>query len=183
MALTDTATEHLRAHIEEVSRAWVQDYIRNRVAVLSRRKVTATGELAASMQYALTGAVQGAVTNMLDLSFQDQGRWLDMKSLNVPAGGLDYIDNLAAWVVRKGLSSKFIQDYVAKRRLRKPPQNVLNQIAWGIAIKRTITYRRRPIAYSKSKSAAITELYNQVAAGLPDIVLQEIKAGFLTTIT
>lgn len=181
MALSNTATAQLQQHIEEVSRAWVQEYIRNRVAVLSRRKISTTGQLAASMQYALTSAVQGAVVAMLDLSFQDQMRWLDMKNLNVPAGGLSYLDDLAAWVVRKGLSSKFIADYVSKRRLRKPPQNVLNQIAWGIALKRSIAYKRRPVAYSKSKSAAITDLFNQVAAGLPEIVAQEIKAGFFTS--
>lgn len=181
MALSNTATAQLQQHIEEVSRTWVQEYIRNRVAVLSKRKISATGELATSMQYTLTNAVQGAVVAMLDLSFQDQMRWLDMKNLNVPAGGLSYIDDLAAWVVRKGLSSKFIADYVSKRRLRKPPQNVLNQIAWGIARKRSIAYKRRPVAYSKSKSAAITDLFNQVAAGLPEIVAQEIKAGFFTS--
>lgn len=179
MALTDTAIKVLQDHIEDTSRAWVQEYIRNRVSVLSKRKISASGQLAASMQYALTRATQGAVTNLLELSFADHGRWIDMKSLNTPTGGLDYIDNLAAWVVRKGLSDKFIKDYVAKRRLSKAPQNVLNQIAWGIALKRSMKYKRRPIAYSKSKSAALTDLFNRVAAGLPSIVSQEIKAGFL----
>ena len=87
---------------------------------------------------------------------------------------------LEDWIVRKGLEQKFLRSFMAKRRLKKVPPNVLNQIAWGIAVRRSNRYRRRQW-WNKPKSAAITDLYNRVAAGLPDIVAEEIKKGFAKT--
>jgi hypothetical protein len=63
--------------------------------------------------------------------------------------------------------------------MKTAPQNIVNQMAWGIAIKRFSgkKYKRRAW-YARSSGGAINDLYNSVAAGMPDIVLQEIKAAF-----
>jgi len=100
-----------------------------------------------------------------------------MKGLNVPRGGSEFIDALAAWIVKKGLEAKMTRDFVAKRRLKNAPANVLTQLAWSVAITRRSKIRRRSW-YAKSKSAAVTDLFNRVSAGLPDIVMDEIKKQF-----
>ncbi len=178
MALSEQSIALLADHIEAESRKWVEAYVSNRRAVLRKRKIEASGALAASMQYALTKTLQQAVTNSLELAFDEHGRYIDMKRLNVPRGGTEYINALSDWIVRKGLADKFVQKFVQSRGLRKPPQDVLNRMAWGIAIKRGRGYKRRGFGYAKSKTAAVTDLYNRVAAGIPDIVLDEITKGF-----
>jgi len=176
MPLSNTAIEQLAGFIETESQAWVHDYIRIRQEVLRRRKIEASGRLINSMQYKLTKSLSSAVTNMLELAFEDYGRYVEMKRMNVADGG-EMIDALAAWIVDKGFAQRFTSTFMQKRRLKTVPQNVLNQIAWGIVIQRNKGYRRRTW-YAKSKSAAVTELFNRVSGGIPDIVLRELKAGF-----
>jgi len=108
------------------------------------------------------------------LQFEAYGRYIDMRRLQPPAGGADYIEGLQEWIREKGLEQKFIRGYMRRRKLKKVPDRVLNSIAWGIAIKRAKGKVRRRPWYNKSKSAAISDLFNQVAAGLPDIVGPEV---------
>ena len=177
MALSRTAIEQLATHIDDVSREWVKEYIRVRQLTMRRRKIEASGRLVDSMQFQITKSINNAVSNTIELAFEDYGRFVEMKRLNVPAGGQELIDNLAAWIEKKGFAQKFTTAFIAKRNLKTAPQNVLNQIAWGITAKRNKGYRRR-VWYAKSKSAAVTDLFNRVAAGIPDIVLNELKAAF-----
>lgn len=175
--LTDDALQQLTDFIEAESRTWVQEYIANRRAVLQKRGIMASGQLRDSFAYGLTRSINATISNRLELAFDDYGRFVEMKRLNVPSGGQEFIDNLASWIVKKGLVSQFKQQFMRKRKFVTEPANILNQMAWGIAVSRTQRYRRRPW-YSKSKSAAVTDLFNRVAAGIPDIVLQELKKGF-----
>lgn len=177
--LSESATQQLADFIEVETRNWIQQYIEQRKAVLARRKILATGGLQDSFAFALTKNITGAVTNSLELAFDDYGRYIEMQRLNVPRGGSEFIDALAAWIVRKGLEGAMTRDFMAKRNLRTAPQNVLTQLAWSVAVKRRQVYRRRSW-YVKSKSAAVTELYNRVADRLPEIVVQELKKAFNT---
>ena len=176
-ALSESATQQLADFIEAETRTWVQQYIEQRKEVLARRKILATGGLQDSFEYALTKDINNAVSNTLELAFEDYGRYIDMQRLNIPRGGSEFIDGLAAWIVKKGLESAMTRAFMAKRQLRKAPPNILNQLAWSVAVKRRESYRRRPW-YAKSKSAAITDLFNRVAGGIPDIVVQEMKSAF-----
>ena len=102
-----------------------------------------------------------------------------MKRLKPAKGGGDYIEGLIQWIKERGLEEQFVRRYMRRRRLKKVPARVLNQIAWGIAIKRSSRSRtRRRAWYNKPKSAAITELFNQVAANMPEQVADEIKKTF-----
>lgn len=177
MALSNNAIVELTEHVESVSRVWVQEYIRVRQATLKKRGIEASGRLVNSLQYGLTKNLNTAVTNTIQLAFEDYGRFVEMKRMNLPNGGQEMIDNLAEWIVRKGFADSFARKFVEKRKLKTVPQNIVNQMAWGIAVKRSKAYRRK-VWYAKSKSAAITDLFNQVAAGIPDIVLDELKAAF-----
>lgn len=180
MALSESATKMLADFIESETRDWVQQYIEQRKAVLSRRKILASGGLQDSFEYALTKDINNAVTNSLELAFDEYGRFIEMKQLNIPRGGSEFIDALAAWIVKKGLEASMTRAFMATRKLRKVPPTILNQLAWSVAVKRRAGYRRRSW-YAKSKSAAVTDLFNRVAGGIPDIVVQEMKNAFQNT--
>lgn len=177
MAQSAALVKMLSDHIEAESRAWVAAYVAQRKAVMAKRGIQASGELIQGMNYALTQNLNAAITNLIEISFDDHGRYVEMKRLDAPSGGTDYINNLAAWIVKKGLYNKFVQGYIQRRGLRKAPPSVLTNMAFAIAIKRDAGKYRRRAWYNKSKTAAITDLFNQVAAGVPDIVIAEIKKG------
>lgn len=178
--LSSSAVELLATHIDTVGREWVKEYISHRQAIMRKRKMVASNQLIESMHFALTKSLNSAVSNTIELAFEDYGRMIEMKHLNVPGGGPELINELAGWIERKGLFQKFQRAFMEKRKLKTPPQDMLNQMAWGIAVKRNKGFRRR-VWYAKSKSATVSELYNRVAAGIPDIVLSELKASFQNT--
>ncbi len=172
-----TPVDQLREYIHAEAQAWVADWVARRKAVLAKRGINASGELIRSMEYAAVQVFNQAITNTIEVAFDEHGRYVDMKRLNVPDGGVDMIQNIASWIVKKGLYDRFVQGYIQRRKLKKAPPSVLNNMAWAIAIKRRKTRRSRAW-YNKSKSAAITDLFNQVAAGMPQLVSDEIKKGF-----
>ncbi len=164
--------------IDREAREWAREWIANRRAVLEKRKITATRELVNSIQAATETTLQAAVTNVVEIAFAEQGRFVDIKSLNPASGGADYISNLAAWIQKKGLLSKYRAEYMRKNGLRKEPANILYKMAWAVAIQRKTGGYRRRAWYAKAQAAGVNDLYNRVAANLPDIVLQELTAVF-----
>lgn len=130
-----------------------------------------------SLRAEVLTTLEQAATVRLELEFKDYGRYVEMRNLKPPAGGDDYLKGLEQWIEKKGLRQRFTDRYLKQRNVRSVPPSILNQLAWSIAIKRQQRYRRRQW-YNKPKSAAITELYNRVAANLPDLVMQELKAAF-----
>lgn len=163
----------LNDYTEETLRGWAVDFRIGRIAWLRGRNISATGALASSIAESISRE-EGAVT--LEMSFEDHGRYIDMKqsSISHDKWGRDGIKRLEAWVRKQGIQ-KFKAGYLRKRKyLPKGEQKLVNSIAWGIAINRTNgKFRRRPW-YNKPKSAAITELYNQVAAGMLDLVADNV---------
>lgn len=172
--MTPEAQAALDEFLATTARKWVEEWIRQRQAYFEKRKMKASGALSDSMGYQLSTALSGAIRAELEVGFQEHGRYLDMKRLDTPGGGDDLIIGLVNWIKKRGLESKFEKGFLARKKLKKLPQNWLNQAAWGIAVKRQKGYRRRAW-YAKSSSAAVTDLYNHIAAGLPDIVSSELK--------
>lgn len=177
MAFSESYIQHLTSFLEVEGRKWIAEYIAGQKAVQARRNIKASGQLAQSMEADVQSRVDSAIRTTIELAFEEYGRIIEMKRLNLPPGGGELIEGLAEWIVKKGFLQRFSQGFLRKRKLKTPPQNIQNQIAWGIAIKRSKNYRRRAW-YTKSKSAAVTDLYNRVAAGMPDIVVDEIKKAF-----
>ena len=165
-------------YLQEELAAWAAVFVKDRVAYLRSRKISASKDLERSLQYEIRNdTFRGAVTLML--AFEEYGRFIDMKRLKPAKGGGDYIEGLIQWIKERGLEEQFVRRYMRRRRLKKVPARVLNQIAWGIAIKRSSRSRtRRRAWYNKPKSAAIRELFNQVAANMPEQVADEIKKTF-----
>lgn len=164
----------LNDYTAETLRAWAADFRTGRVAWLRGRNISATGALASSIAESVSRQ-EGAVT--LEMSFEDHGRFIDMKqsSISHDKWGRDGITRLEAWVRKRGVE-RFRAGYLRKRKyLPKGEQKLVNSIAWGIAINRTKGKFKRKQWYNKPKSAAITELYNQVAAGMLDIVADNMS--------
>ena len=162
----------MRAFIEAKMRTWSADYIASRRSALRQRKIEASGKLSAALEARINQAASREAIELL-MSFPDYGRIIDQRKWNPAHGGKNYIELLEEWIKKKG-EAKFIAGWQRKYKRKKVPGNVLNQIAWGIAIKRSKGRFRRKQWYNKSKSAAITDLFNQVAAGLPDITANQV---------
>ena len=175
--MSDDTLIELKRFIEEESRLWAQDFIAARKAYLTKRKIQSSEELINSFETTINAQASREAVETL-LAFADHGRYTDMKRLETPAGGADYITGLVDWMQRKGLAEKMKQVYVESRKLRAAPERVLVYIAWGIAKKRATGKFQRRAWYNKSKSAAITDLFNKVAAGIPDIVSEQITTAF-----
>lgn len=77
------------------------EWIATRRAVLEKRGIKASGELIASLEHTAKTSVGTAVTNIVEIAFANQGRYVEMKRLNVPGGGADYLANLAEWIQKK----------------------------------------------------------------------------------
>lgn len=171
------ATAQLAEFLEKEGREWVQQFIAQRKAFLAKRKIKASGDLIDSMRYEIESTLESYLRTSIDVQFQLYGRFIDMKNLAAPSGGSEYIAALEDWIVRRGFEQKFLSAFMANRKLKRPPKHYLNQLAWGIAIKRKAKVRRRAW-YAKSKAAATSDLYNRVAAGLPEIVADELRKSF-----
>ena len=178
MALSDNAIREINAYVNEQGIEWAKGFIEYRKSWLDKKGIKASGELITSLEQEVTAQLQEAALVRIEIAFKDYGRYIDMKGLKPPKGGADYISGLEAWIEDKGLTQKFTRKFMEKRRLRQVPPNILNQLAWSVAISRTERVKRRRHWYNKPKSASITDLYNQVAAGLPEKVAQEIKNAF-----
>lgn len=168
---------NLSAYLQQELETFAAEFVANRAAALRSRGASATDQLARSLAYEVRAQAVDAAAQLL-IAFEEHGRFIDMRSLQPPEGGADYIANIIRWIEAKGLTEKFVRGYVRKRGLKRPPERVMTYIAFGIARKRFNGKYRRRRWYNKSKSAQITELYDTVLAGMPDVVLEELKQGF-----
>lgn len=170
----------LTHYLEVQGIEWAKEFIAGRRAWMASKGIRATGELISSLQTEVLSTLEGAARTRLEIAFETYGRYVEMRNLKPPAGGSDYIAALEEWIERKGLRDRLTENYLRKRKVRRAPPSILNQLAWSVAISRHERYKRRRQWYNKPKSAALTELYNRVAANLPDLVAREIKAAFQT---
>ena len=109
------------------------------------------------------------------IAFEENGRFIDMRRLQPGPAGTDYIANLIRWIEEKGLKEKMISNYVSRRKLKKVPERVLSYIAFGMARKRFNGKYKRTRWYNKAKSRQISQLYDDILAGLPEVLLRELK--------
>lgn len=171
--LRHMAQQDIGAVIEQEMLRWAGVYIAERKAFLRSRKIDATGGLSESIAAEMNRQVAREVKELL-IEFEEHGRYIDMKRLNTSGGGVDYLTALAAWIQRKGLEQRFTNGFLKKYNLKRTPQDVLNRMAWGIAIARNKGKYRRRQWYNKPKSRAISDLYNNVAERLLDTVSSNI---------
>jgi hypothetical protein len=174
------ATAEIKSFIQSELQLLAQEFIKQRVAALQSRKIVASGDLKNSMEFEIINQAKGEAIEML-LAFEEHGRYIDMRTLKPPTNfGNPYISLIEEWIRKRGWEQKFTDKFMANRpHLRKVPKNVLNQIAWGIAVKRGNGKYRRKKWWNASKTAFISDTFNQIAAGIPDIAAKTIKEAFL----
>ena len=165
--------EETKKRLREITVEWAEKFITQRYEQL--KKKVATGELANSLKYQLISYAANDVKELL-LEFKDHGRWLDMKTK--PAkGGKEYVEEIEKWIKQRGLENDFIATWWSRHGLvKKIPRNILTMIAWGIVIKRTERHRRFRW-YNKQRSAAVNDLFNQIAVALSEAAQTDIKAA------
>jgi hypothetical protein len=172
-----TATKELNDFLLVELEQFAQDFIQDRATSLRSRGAVASRGLVNSLSYeARASAVNAGVEALI--SFEEHGRYIDMRSLQPAEGGADYISNLISWIEAKGLADQFITKYVTDRNLQKVPENVLRHIAFGIAKKRSQGKYKRTQWYNKAKTAQISALYDSILINIPDVLVEELKKGF-----
>ena len=144
------------------------------------RQISASGDLEASINYKLDEQAR-ADTAAIMLTFNDYGRFIDMKRLKavVPSDkNSEYIEALKKWIEEKGLTAKLVNGVMEKYKLKMITPDLLGRIAFGIAINRAKKVRPRKW-YNKRKSAGITDVFNKVVAKLPyettDIIHKQFR--------
>lgn len=172
-----TELTEIKQYIERQMLTWSQEFFRARIAFLRQAKIHASGALESSFESDINAQVRRESVELL-LAFEDHGRFIDMKRLKGGEGNRAYVDEIIAWIQERGLDSRFIRNYLKKHGLKKIPERVLAGVAWGIIRKRNAGQVRRRRWYNPSKTAAITQLFTQVAAGLPDVVGPAIAKTF-----
>lgn len=179
------ATQNINEAIKEQMLDWVQHFIAQRKAALSKgKKGVATGALLNSFELEIDRVAKEEGIALL-IAFNESGRFLDMKpsSMSNDAWGRDSIERLKAWVEKRGIG-QFYAGYMEKHpntgfRKGINIQQIINNIAWGIAINRSNgKFKRGKKWWNASKTAGIYDLINQVAAALPRPTLDAIKDQF-----
>ena len=148
----------------------------NAVRFWPKKKAKHTGTLSASLAAVVTDVFNDAITNTVEVGFEEYGRWLDMRKIDPAAGGEAYLEALAKWLMDKGLYQRRLARYLEKRGLVQADKNALKNMAWAVAKKRDQRPRARRW-YNKSKGA-IDDLFNAIAADLPQVVLDQLKSSF-----
>jgi hypothetical protein len=173
--------EDIQKFIGEELHQLGSDFAVQRASALRARKIEAMGALSASVQFEIEREARQEAVSLL-IAFEEHGRFIDMKRLKAPSAdriGSSYIEAIEAWIKARGWEEKLIEKYKSKRHLRKAPKNVLNMIAWGIALKRSKKVRPRRW-WNSSKSAFSIKIFNEIVGGLPDKtadgLLKEFKA-------
>lgn len=161
--------------IAQKSEAWASQYLQQRAAYLSGKQHTASGQLTQSMAHEVTGGSDGPVR--VELAFAEHGRFIDMKKPGVTAWGRDAIERLTGWVEKKGVS-RFLPGYMRKNKRKAEPKNAAERIAWGIMQARKNGRMKRVKWYAKSSAGAVNDLFNEVAAAIPDQVISDLKQSF-----
>lgn len=175
----DNSTAEIKAFIQSELTLLAQEFVKQRVSALQARKIVSSGELKDSIAYEINSQAKAEAVELL-LAFEEYGRFVDMRTLKPPTDfGNPYINLLEEWIRKRGWEQKFIEGFMRRRpKLAKVPKNVLNMIAWGIAIKRGNGKFRRRKWYNASKTRFVSDVFNQIVAGIPDMAAKTVSQAF-----
>lgn len=162
----DELTKSINDEIAEISRQWAAKFLAGRRSTLNRRKIKASGSLIDSLESEVgIDEVEQAVRILI--AFNEEGRIAEMRRIHHDKWGRNAMTRLENWVQDKGLQN-FAPGFLARRRLKTAPKDIINQIAWGIMVTRAGGKFRRKPWWAKAKTAGVTDLYNQAAVASLD---------------
>lgn len=175
--LTESEIKKINEYVFVQGGAWAKEYVAARKAWLQKQKIQVTGELLQSLQQEVLNQFQVGI----QIAFKDYGRYIDMKKLETPGGGDDYIENLMAWIQKKNLYNKYLPKFLERYNRTKAPRDIFRRMAWAVARSRHSGRYKPRRWWNKSSTASINDLYNRIAAQLPDLAAQTIAESFKTT--
>ena len=155
---------------------WAQEFVKQRVAALKKKRAVASGELIDSFHFEAVKFATEEAASLL-ISFADSGRIIDMKSPNFARGaGNTLVESLVEWMENKN-PDKFIEKWRVMHNengIVQDRKKILRSIAWGIAINRSKGKFKRKKWWNSAKTAGIFNLINNIAAALPEKSAEEI---------
>ena len=166
----------LQSFILAEMKLWARFFIMRRWKYLEAKHLKDTGGLINSLQ-AETQAKGEAIQCLL--AFEEYGRYLDMKTQRPDTFGQPYIQALKEWIEARSWKQEAIDAYVHWRKLRTVPTDVLNSIAWGIAMTQKGKRSRQRSWYLKPQKQAIEQLFDRLITGLPTPLMGAIKSVVL----
>lgn len=146
-------------------------------ANIKRQKLIATTDLIRSLDQDTRADLAKLVVTM-QFAFEEYGKYPDIKRKRWRAQ--PPIDDILAWVKKKGLSA-FGADRNPYKRKIKTPERRYNEIAWGIARSYTARSRQdRPKPWMQSTFyKGLNALQTQLATGVADASIETMKATLL----
>lgn len=158
--------------IHQVLKDWAVLFVHNRIQGAQGANLVASGALTRQMRFEVTSALRDV--KAVFFAFEEYGRILEMKGVNrkrqIP------IDEIVAWVKDKGLDEFRAGFRRRHRRLPTSQTQLLNQIAWGIAMKRLRSKRlKRRKWYSKDRESDFDLLYRRLMDALADNTIKSLK--------
>jgi hypothetical protein len=167
---------HIHEAVKKVSAGWAVEFIRQRKAALERKGIKGSGALIEGLEFATEEQAEALVSRIL-VAFPGYGRIAEMRRVSHDAWGRNAIDRVVDWITAKGVG-KFLPGFMKKYNFKKPPQDAVLRMAWGVLVARSQGKFRRRKWYNAAKTAAITDLYNDVAIATMDATADSVKSSF-----
>lgn len=155
---------------------WAALFVDQRRAALAKRGLVASGDLQSQLGYGATDDPANYRCAVL-IAFPGYGRIAEMKRVQHDKWGRNAISRVEAWIRAKGVD-KFLPGFMAKYNFTTPPKDTVLRMAWGVMVSRSGGKFKRTKWYNAAKTAAINDLYNEVALATADAALDVVKNSF-----
>ncbi len=155
---------------------FAESVITQRIEQVRATKSVTSSELINSYAYEIRKATTEQTASAM-FAFAKHGRYLDLRRMNKPGGGKEYIAELVEWL-RDGGLDKFRRT-PSPERIKAPvgSNKYLNSLAWGIVRKKKKHKRRR---LQKGWGGQLSELTRELMTGYQHRTVSEIKEAFKT---
>lgn len=155
---------------------WAARFVEQRKAALDKRGLVASGNLQQQIGYGTEDNAANLRCAVL-MSFPGYGRIADMRSVSQDKWGRNAISRVEDWIKNKGVE-KFLPGFMAKYGYQTPPKDAILRMAWGVLVNRAAGKFKRKKWYNAAKTAAVNDLYNDIAVATADSALEVVKNSF-----
>ena len=160
--------------INDVLLQFCEELIAQRIENVKKEKAVASQELINSYAFEIRKATMDQAALAM-IAFEDKGRYLDMKRLS--RNQLIPISALEKWIEDVGLNAFKRLPRGLNGRSPKNSRELMNRLAWGIAIgKKGKRKKRKKLA--RGMGSLVQELIVELAAGYQDRTIEDIKDIF-----
>lgn len=167
---------HIHEAVKQVGKGWVIEFLSQRRAALEKRDIKASGDLINQLGYDTEEQAEALAFSIL-VAFPGYGRIAEMRNVSHDVWGRNAIERVTDWITRKGVG-KFMPGFLKKYNLQKPPKDAVLRMAWGVLVSRSQGKFRRKKWYNAAKTAAIADLYNDVAIATGQATVEAVKSSF-----